>query len=336
MGKVVTLGEIMLRLSTENGIRMQQAENFQAHYGGGEANVAISLANYGHEVSFASRVPDNALGIAVKKHLNRYAVSTESLLFGGSRLGTYFLETGTGERASNVTYDRKGSSFTEVIEVEWDTKTLFKEVDIFHITGITPALSTAWSQLTLILIQQAKKAGAKISFDVNYRSKLWSQKEAGKAIKEILPLVDYCSIGKMDALYLLNIPAYQKKSSCDELTYYYREIQKLFPTIQLFYSTNRTIFSASTNDLSGVIWQNGQYVESQCHRIHPIIDRVGGGDAFAGGIIHGILENWSLEKTICFATAASALKHTVQGDCNQFSEAEVLDFLSAGSGKISR
>ena len=336
MGKVVTLGEIMLRLSTENGTRIHQTNDFQAHYGGGEANVAISLANYGHEVSFASKVPNNSLGIAAKKHLNYYNVSTDALLFGGRRLGTYYLETGIGERASNIIYDRVGSSLAEVSEIEWDVETLFKNVDIFHITGITPALSDIWRQLTLRLIKQAKKAGAKISFDVNYRSKLWSQEEASEVVKQILPLVDYCAIGKMDAIYLLGIPMYSKEQNDEEVVYYYQAIQELFPEIELLYSTERTVFSASSNHLKGRIWKNGEYVESKCHNIDPIVDRVGAGDAFAGGILHGILKGWPLGKIISFATAASALKHTVKGDCNQFSEIEVLDFLSTASGKINR
>jgi len=334
MGKVVTLGEIMLRLSTDSGIRIAQAENLHAHYGGGEANVAISLANFGHDVYFASKIPDNGVGEGVKKHLSRYGVHTDFLLSGGSRLGTYYMEAGIGERAANVIYDRAGSSFAEIAESEWRNEELFKNVDIFHISGITPALSSNWKKTTITLIKAAKEAGCKISFDINYRGKLWSQKEAGETITEILPLVDYCSAGKLDAIYLLGIPEYTGDDN--ELVYYYQEIQKKFPNIAILYSTKRKVLSASSNELKGTLWMNDSYYESQKHLINPIVDRVGGGDAFAGGILHGILVQNTPQEIINFASAASALKHTIYGDCNQFSEPEVKSFLLAGSGKINR
>lgn len=334
MGKVVTLGEIILRLSTDSGIRIAQAENLHAHYGGGEANVAISLANFGHDVYFASKIPDNGVGEGVKKHLSRYGVHTDFLLSGGTRLGTYYMEAGIGERAANVIYDRAGSSFAEIAESEWQNEELFKNVDIFHISGITPALSSNWKKNTITLIKAAKEAGCKISFDINYRGKLWSQKEAGETITEILPLVDYCSAGKLDAIYLLGIPEYTGDDN--ELVYYYQEIQKKFPNIAILYSTKRKVLSASSNELIGTLWMNDSYYESQKHLINPIVDRVGGGDAFAGGILHGILVQNTPQEIINFASAASALKHTIYGDCNQFSEPEVKSFLLAGSGKINR
>lgn len=334
MGKVVTLGEIMLRLSTDSGIRIAQAENLQVHYGGGEANVAISLANFGHDVYFASKIPENSLGEGVKKHLSRYGVHTDYLLRGGSRLGTYYMEAGIGERAANVIYDRARSSFSEMTENEWSNEGLFKNVDIFHISGITPALSSDWKKTTITLIKAAKEAGCKISFDINYRGKLWSQKEAGEAISEILPLVDYCSAGKLDAIYLLGIPEFTGDDN--ELVYYYQEIQRKFPNISILYSTKRKVLSASSNELIGTLWMDDSYYESQKHVINPIVDRVGAGDAFSGGILHGILVQNCPQEIINFATAASALKHTIYGDCNQFSETEIESFLLAGSGKINR
>lgn len=336
MGKVVTLGEIMLRLSTETGIRMAQAETFHSHYGGGEANVAISLANYGHEVTFASKVPDNSLGQAVKKHLQSYGVATDALLMGGRRLGTYYLESGVGERGASVVYDRAGSSFAEMATIEWPLENLFRDVAIFHISGITPALSTAWQERTLQLIQAAKQAGCQISFDINYRGKLWSQAEAAATIRKILPYVDFCSAGKLDALHLLGIPEVEAKTSQAELSYYYEAIQNLFPNISVLYSTKRTVHSASANDLMGTLWMGETYYESKCHEINPIVDRVGGGDAFAGGVLHGLLQQNTPQEIIDFATAASAMKHTIHGDCNQFSQTEVAAFLAAGSGKIIR
>jgi 2-dehydro-3-deoxygluconokinase len=332
MARIITLGEIMLRLSTSSGVRLEQSGSFAAHYGGGEANVAISLANYGHDVSFASKIPANDLGKAVKRHLLSYGVDCGLLLTGGNRLGTYYMESGVGERAAKVIYDRAGSSFAEMQTNEWSTE-IFKDVDLFHISGITPALSQTWQSLTLSLVKMAKQAGCKISFDINYRGKLWTTQEAAACLKEILPFVDYCSAGKLDAQVFMGIPAYDEE---DELVYYYEQMNQLYPNIELFYSTKREVISASANTLTGTLWHKGQYVVSQTHHIEPIVDRVGGGDAFCAGILHGTLNNFSSQETIDFATAASALKHTIHGDCNQFTETEINDFLEAGSGKIIR
>lgn len=332
MGKIVTLGEIMLRLSTQVGDRLEQAQQFEANYGGGEANVAISLANYGHQVKFASKVPENMLGESVKKHLQRYGVDTKFVLRGGSRLGIYYLESGIGERSPKVIYDREGSSFSEILKLEWDLKRLFQDVDIFHISGITPALSSAWQELTIDLVKIAKNNGCKVSFDINYRQNLWSQFDAGNVIRKILPYVDYCSAGKLDAIHFLGSIEAENKSLAD----YYQEIMDAFPSIKIVYSTKRKVKSASENILVGTIWSDTGYYESQIHTIAPIVDRVGGGDAFSAGVLHGILTNLSEQETIDFATAASALKHTVHGDCNQFNEREVKEFLAAGSAKIIR
>jgi 2-dehydro-3-deoxygluconokinase len=244
------------------------------------------------------------------------------------------MEAGIGQRAASVIYDRAGSSFAAMTENEWLPEDLFKNVDIFHISGITPALSSQWKGNTVELIKAAKAAGCKISFDINYRGKLWTQKEAGETIAKILPYVDYCSAGKLDALYLLGISEYM--GADNELIYYYQEIQKRFPNISILYSTKREVLSASSNKLVGTLWIDQIYYESQVHFMHPIVDRVGGGDAFSGGLLHGILVQKTPQEIINFATAASALKHTVHGDCNQFSESEVESFLATGSGKIIR
>lgn len=332
MGKVVTLGEIMLRLSTESGIKLEQARNLDLHYGGSEANVAISLANYGHQVKFASKIPQNPIGEAVKRHLLCYKINTEDIVVGGPRLGTYYVETGVGERSAKVTYDRKGSSFAEMSELEWDLDELFHGIDVFHISGITPALSEKWQTLTLELIKIAKSKGCKISFDINYRKNLWNQQEASIVYKRILPYVDYCSAGKLDAIHFFDSKPTEGKLLVD----YYQDIKKSFPSIEVLYSTDRHVKSASENTLKGTIWTESGYFESKIHQINPIIDRVGGGDAFAGGVLHGLLSRLTEQETIDFATAASALKHTVYGDCSQFNELEVKEFLTTGSGKIIR
>lgn len=321
----------MLRLSTAQGMRIFQSDQFSAQYGGAEANVAISLANFGHEVAFASKVPQNALGDAVEKHLATFGVDTTLLLRGGQRLGTYYVETGVGQRASKVTYDRFGSSFATMDITEWETDELFKDVTIFHITGITPALSKLWQTQLNVLIQAAKQAGAKVSFDMNYRGNLWSQQEASEVLQTILPYVDYCSAGELDARYLLNI------ATQDSLADYYESIHQLFPNIKVFYSTKREVYSASENELMGTIWTEATgYLESKPHKITAIVDRVGGGDAFSAGVLHGILQEMPYQEVIEFATAASVLKHTVYGDCNVFSQADVEQFLTSATGAISR
>ena len=331
MAKVLTLGEIMLRLSTVES-RLAETSEMQAHYGGGEANVAISLANFGHQAYFASKVPDNALGLAVKRHLNRFGVHTDYLLFGGQRLGIYFLEQGVGIKAANVVYDRAYSSFSQMKENEWERLDLFAGVDLFHLSGITPALSPTWVELLIKLMQEAKSRKVKISFDINFRGKLWSQAQASVALKQILPYVDYLSAGKLDAQYLLGIENAQDLS----LEQCYQEMQKLYPNIQVIYSTNRTILSAKHNQLQGTIYAQNQYYESEVIDIPDIIDRVGGGDAYSAGILHGLLSGYSAQETVNFATAASALKHMVYGDCNQFTLEEVQAYLENGSSKINR
>ena len=331
MAKVLTLGEIMLRLSTVES-RLAETSEMQAHYGGGEANVAISLANFGHQAYFASKVPDNALGLAVKRHLNRFGVHTDYLLFGGQRLGIYFLEQGVGIKAANVVYDRAYSSFSQMKENEWERLDLFAGVDLFHLSGITPALSPAWVELLIKLMQEAKSRKVKISFDINFRGKLWSQAQASVDLKQILPYVDYLSAGKLDAQYLLGIENAQDLS----LEQCYQEMQKLYPNIQVIYSTNRTILSAKHNQLQGTIYSQNQYYKSEVIDIPDIIDRVGGGDAYSAGILHGLLSGYSAQEIVNFATAASALKHMVYGDCNQFTLEEVQAYLKNGSSKINR
>ena len=331
MAKVLTLEEIMLRLSTVES-RLAETSEMQAHYGGGEANVAISLANFGHQAYFASKVPDNALGLAVKHHLNRFGVHTDYLLFGGQRLGIYFLEQGFGIKAANVVYDRAYSSFSQMKENEWERLDLFAGIDLFHLSGITPALSPAWVELLIKLMQEAKSRKVKISFDINFRGKLWSQAQASVALKQILPYVDYLSAGKLDAQYLLGIENAQDLS----LEQCYQEIKKRYPNIQVIYSTNITILSAKHNQLQGTIYSQNQYYKSEVIDIPDIIDRVGGGDAYSAGILHGLLSGYSAQEIVNFATAASALKHMVYGDCNQFTLEEVQAYLKNGSSKINR
>ena len=336
MAKIITLGEIMLRLSTATGQRLATSSHLAAHYGGGEANVAISLAHFEHQVSFASKVPQNFLGEAVKKHLLGNQVNIAPLLFGGDRLGSYYLESGSDLRAAAVIYDRRYSSFAEVTTNEWGTD-LFEGVDLFHLSGITPALSPAWQALVLELVALAKAAGAKVSFDINYRGKLWSTAEMAEFLPKILPLVDYCSAGKLDAQVFMGV----EKAAADldataEMRYYYTQMQALYPNIAVFFSTHRHVHSTEQNDLQGTLWYQGDLYESRAYSLKAIVDRVGGGDAYSAGILHGLLSGYDGQQTVEFGTAAAVLKHTVSGDDNQFSAAEVTAFASSTSSKINR
>ncbi|RPK01441.1 2-dehydro-3-deoxygluconate kinase [Priestia endophytica] len=337
MKKVVTLGEIMLRLSTNTGERLWQSDKLTMHYGGGEANVGISLSHFGHDVYFVSKVPDNALGRGVNRHLQSHGVYMDYVLTGGERLGTYYLESGVGERSAKVMYDRKYSSFSTLTIAELNLEEIFHEATLFHVSGITLALSPSLRELTLLALKKAKKKGIKTSFDFNYRATLWSHKEASEAIQSLLPYIDICFCGELDAIHLLSIEkAAESLSETERLKYYYDRIKEMYPNIQYMSSTFRHVISASVNTLQGNLYGDGKLYQSKVHHIDQIVDRVGGGDAFAAGVLHGIINQSSLQQIISFATAASALKHTIHGDCNAFSEEEILEFVANEKGKIVR
>ena len=337
MKKVVTLGEIMLRFSTVAGERLAQTDKLTVNYGGAEANVAVSMAHFGFDAFFISKVPENPLGTAVERHLRSNGVRTDYLVKGGERLGTYYLEAGVGERSPQVTYDRKYSSFSELKLEEVNLEEILKDASLLHVSGITLALSPELRELSLLALKKAKEYGVTTSFDFNYRAKLWSQQEAGETIKPLLPYVDICFCGELDAIYLLGMTqADESLSQKERLTHYYAQLTEVYPNIQFISSTFRTVISASSNKLQGNLFAHGELYQSNVHHIDPIVDRVGGGDAFAAGILTGILDDQSPQQIISFATAASALKHTVYGDCNAFTKEEVVRFAGNEPGKIVR
>ncbi|MCQ6279881.1 sugar kinase [Bacillus sp. EB600] len=337
MKKIITFGEIMLRLSTNAGTRLFQADQLAMHYGGAEANVGVSLSHFGHDVYFVSKVPENSLGRAVESTLKAQGVHTNYLIKGGERLGTYYLEAGVGQRSSQVTYDRAHSSFSQLAIDEIDFDEIFSDAKLFHVSGITAALSPSLKELTLSALKKAKEYGVTTSFDFNYRAKLWSQKEASEAIKSMLPYADICSCGELDAIYLLGIDqADESLDKAAQLKYYYSKIQEMYPNISYMSSTFRNVISTSTNTLQGNFYKDGVLYQSKVHQIDHIVDRVGGGDAFAAGILHGIIEKVPPQQLISFATAASVLKHTVAGDFNVFSPEEVAAFIKSEPGKIVR
>ena len=337
MKKVVTFGEILLRFSAMAGERLFQTDRIHTHFGGAEANVSISLSQFGHDAYFVSKVPENALGKAAEHHLKASGVHTDFLIKGGNRLGTYYVENGIGPRSAQVTYDRKYSSVSQIEAEEIDFEQVFRGASLFHVSGITAALSPKMKEIVLNSLVKAKEYGVQTSFDFNYRAKLWSQKEAAETIQSYLPYVDICSCAELDALYLLGIEqAEQSMKGAEKLTYYYERLQQMYPNIQSLYSTFREVYSASKNNLQGNYYTSGRMYQSKVYEIDPIVDRVGGGDAFSAGILHGILEEWKPEEIISFATAAAVLKHTIYGDCNSFTAEEIKQFESSNPGAINR
>lgn len=336
MKRIVTFGEILSRLSTEQGQRLASTNQLQLHFGGAEANVAVSLSQYGHHTAVASRIPDNMLSDHVVNYLRSMRVDTDLIEFGGDRLGSYYLEVGAGNRGSKVVYDRKYSSFSQLKESMLDYDRIFENTSMLHVTGITTALSEELVDIVENLFKEAKKRGIQVSFDFNYRMKLWSQEEAGRAFKRLLPYIDICSCGELDLIYLLGYPKVDQELSDEEkLLIYYRQLKEDYSNIKLCISTKRESISASHNTLKGYLYADDTLYQSRTYDIDHIIDRVGGGDAFVAGILHGYINEWEHDATVSFATAASVIKHTISGDANLTTEAEVMEMINSGN-QISR
>lgn len=329
MGKIVTLGEIMLRLSTENNNRFIQTNTFRADYGGGEANVAVSLANFGVPSEYVTKLPKNPLTDSIFRYLKSNNVETSNIVFGGERLGTYYLEVGTSVRASSVIYDRKYSSFSTINYSELDIEKILKDCSILHLSGITPALSNSCKELMDKIIKKAKELNILISFDFNYRSKLWTLDQAIPVLNSYLPFVDICFAGILDAKHIM------KLGNHDNLEEYYIELTKKYPNIKYLLSTKRETHSVNENSLTGFIFQNGKLLYSNRYTFQ-IVDRVGGGDAFAAGALFGIYNNLPIQEIVDFATAASVYKHTIRGDANLVSKEEIYNIINNGISTVSR
>jgi len=340
MAKVVTLGEIMLRLSTPGQSRFIQSDMFNVVYGGGEANVAVSLANFGHEVYFVTKLPKHEIGQSAVNALSRYHVNTEYIVRGGDRVGIYFLETGASMRPSKVIYDRAESAISQAEPEEFDFHKIFKGAKWFHWSGITPALGKKAAELTKQACIAAKKAGATISVDLNYRKKLWTPEQAQTVMKDLMQYVDICIGNEEDAELVLGFkPAHTDVTSgqleIDGYKQIFKEMKETFG-FKMVATTLRESFSATKNGWSALLYDGKDFYQSKHYTIEPIIDRVGGGDAFSGGLIHGLLTK-DPQHAIEFAVAASAIKHTIPGDFNQVSVSEV-EALAEGdaSGRVQR
>lgn len=342
--KVVTFGEVMMRLSPPGYLRFTQARSFDVLFGGGEANVAVSLANYGIPVEFVSRVPANEIGEACLQFLRQYNVGVDYIARGGERLGIYFLEMGAAQRASVVLYDRSNSSIATITKgtIQWEK--VFSRSDWFHWTGITPAISSCTADVCLEALQIARDKGLTISCDLNYRAKLWKW---GRKASEVMPeLVKYCDIAvgnEEDAEKVFGIKAPESNVTAGKVDpshyqYVCEEIAKRFPALSTIAITLRGSLSASHNTWSGVLWHKGEFMTAPQFDIDFIVDRVGGGDAFVGGLIYG-LRTYSEDrhKALNFAVAASCLKHSIFGDFNLVSTTEVEKIMSGDvSGRVSR
>jgi len=329
----------MLRLATENYNRFVQAERFGATYGGAEANVSVSLAQFGVNTSFISKVPEHEIGQAAINSLRRYGVDTSNIVRGGERLGIYYLETGAAQRASKVIYDRAESAITKAMKSDFNWDEIFKGASWFHFTGITPALGDNLVEICLDACETAKKLGITISCDLNYREKLWSREEARVAMSKLCNYVDVCitNIPQVKDIFGIEMDSGHQYSQIDENDYRNvgEKLQNEFPFKQIAFTT-RTSISASDNKISGILYDEGKCYFAKAYDIH-IVDRVGGGDAFAAGLIFGGLEKWEPQECIEFAVAADCLKHTVQGDVNLVSEKEVLSLAKgSGNGLIQR
>ena len=343
MAKIVTLGEIMLRLSPEGNDRFIQSESLRIIPGGGEANVAVSLANYGHDAYFVSKLPKHEIGQIAVNGLRRYGVNTEFIARGGDRVGLYYAETGASMRPSKVIYDRAHSAIAEADPSDFDFDKIMEGAQWFHWSGITPAISDKAAELTKLACEAAKRHGVTVSVDLNFRKKLWSSEKAQKVMTNLMQYVDVCIGNEEDAEKVLGFkPGNTDVTSGElELAGYVDIFNQMADKFGFKYiiSSLRESHSASNNDWSACIMdgQTREFYHSRKYHIAPIVDRVGGGDSFAGGLICGLADGKDMKAALEFAVAASALKHTIPGDFNLVTRAEVETLAGGdGSGRVQR
>lgn len=315
--KVITFGEVMMRLSTPGFARFNQAQSFQVLYAGSEANVAVSLRYFGYDTAHVTRFPQNDLGMTATQTLQRHGVDTRHILYGDERMGVYFLENGAMQRSSRIIYDRFDSAFAHIApgSVDWDS--ILKDAAWFHWTGITPAISQGAATVCREALVSARKHGVKISGDINYRRNLWQYgKSARDVMPELISLTDYIVAGTTDLENCLGIGG----STLEESS---RTAMKQYPNIQKVSCTYRESISSSHNKIQGVIWDGKVTLSSKEYNMTHIVDRVGGGDAFMAGLIYGWLTGLSDQQTVEFAAAATTLKHSIEGDVNTATVQEV-------------
>lgn len=340
MAKIVTFGEIMLRLAPNGYYRFFQNDQMQATFGGGEANVAVSLANFGMDSIYVTKLPDHAIGQAAVNSLRTYGVDTSKIVRGGDRVGIYFLEKGASQRGSVCIYDRANSAIQQAKSNDFDWNNIFDGADWFHFTGITPALGKNLVEICKEACVVAKQKGIKISCDLNYRGKLWTRDEAREAMTELCKYVDVCISNEEDAKDVFGIEAEDTDIYAGKLNHEgYKSVAKQLAQkfgFEKVAITLRTSISASDNDWAGMLYDGQNYCFSKSYSLR-IVDRVGGGDSFGAGLIYSLLKEKSTQESIEFAVAASALKHSIEGDYNRVSVAEVEKLAGGdGSGRVQR
>ncbi len=338
--KVVTFGELMLRLAPEGYYRFFQNDRMQATFGGGEANVAVSIANYGMDSVYVTKLPKHAIGQAAVDSLRAFGIDTTKIVRGGDRVGIYYLEKGASQRGSVCIYDRAHSAIAEASATDFDWDAIFEGADWFHFTGITPALGENVAELCRLACIAAKAHNVKISCDLNYRGKLWTRERAREVMTELCQYVDVCISNEEDAKDVFGIEAEGTDIYGGKLNHEgYKSVAKQLADrfgFEKVAITLRSSISASDNDWAGMLYDGENYCFSKSYHLH-IVDRVGGGDSFGGGLIYSILSGKSTQDAIEFAVAASALKHSVEGDYNRVTVAEVEKLAKGdGSGRVQR
>ena len=340
MGKVITFGEIMLRLAPEGYYRFVQAEKYGATYGGGEANVSVSLANYGVDTAFVTKLPKHEIGQAGVNSLRRFGVDTSYIVRGGDRVGIYYLEKGASQRPSKVIYDRAGSAIATAKKEDFDWNKIFEDAEWFHFTGITPALGDEIAEICLEACKAAKAKGITVSCDLNYRNKLWSKEKAGEVMAKLCEYVDVCIANEEDANDVFGIKAKDTDVTTGKVNHEgYKDVAKQladrfgFKKVAI---TLRGSISANDNNWAAMLYDGNDFYFSKNYLIH-IVDRVGGGDSFGAGLIYSMINNYGSQETIEFAVAASCLKHSIEGDFNMVSVDEVKKLAGGdGSGRVQR
>ncbi|RHW63463.1 sugar kinase [Clostridium botulinum] len=333
--KVVGFGEILLRLSTKKGMLFLNSKEFDANYGGGEANVLISLSRFGIGTRMITKVSKDQIGEGIINYLREKSVETSFIKRENKRTPIYFVEVGSGNRSSKIIYDRDNSAFGSITEEDINIKEVLKDADIFHFSGITLAISEEVRKVTLKILKYCKNNNILVSYDSNYRAKMWTLEEAKKATKEILPYINIFSAGILDAENILDMSC-DLEDKDEKLNYYYNEITKAYPNIKHIFSSTREIKSVSANSLQCNYYTNNKLYSSKKHTFDDIIDRIGAGDALTAGVIYSIINKKSPQYTCEFATACSVLKHSIHGDANLVNVEEVENFISNGVGRISR
>lgn len=333
--KVAAFGEVLMRLATKKGVLISNSNEFNMNFGGGETNVLVALSNFGVETRMITKISEDRFGDGMLSYLKSKSIDTKYVIRGEGRTPIYFLEVGSGNRNSKVIYDRKNSVFSSICSDEIEIEDALKDIDILHFSGITLAISEDVRELTFKILEHCRKNSILVSYDSNYRAKMWSLEQASNTTKMILPYVNILSAGILDAENILNMKC-DIEDKYKKLEHYYCEITKKYPNVKHIYSSIREIKSVSVNTLQSSYYIDGKIYFSKIYEIDNIVDRIGGGDALTAGILYAIISNNSSEYVSEFSVAASVLKHSIYGDANLVSVDEVEDIMKNGVNRIVR